>query len=43
MKLRQLLKKKGRLTEVVIDKSKGFPGSGVYFARFGSLTRAHTN
>jgi Recombinase len=40
-RLRRLLRKRGRLTRVIIDKSRGLPGSGVYYARFGSLTRAY--
>lgn len=41
MRLRRLLRKRRRLTRVIIDKGKGLPSSGVYYARFGSLTRAY--
>jgi DNA invertase Pin-like site-specific DNA recombinase len=40
-RLRRLLRKRGRLTEVIIDQSKSGPCSSTYQARFGSLRRAY--
>jgi DNA invertase Pin-like site-specific DNA recombinase len=40
-RLRRLLRKRGRLTEEIIDQSNGIPGSGTYRRRFGSLSQAY--
>ena len=39
--LRQLLEKKGCLSEELIEKTKGFPSADLYFRHFGSLLRAY--
>lgn len=40
-KLRRLLRKRGRISEIIIDQSKGVPTASTYQRRFGSLSRAY--
>ena len=40
-KLRRVLKKKGSLTEILIDNTRGMPASSTYRNRFGSLSEAY--
>ncbi|MDE0059306.1 MAG: recombinase family protein, partial [Defluviicoccus sp.] len=40
--LRELLKKKGFLSGIVIDEADNMPSSGAYASRFGSLVRAYS-
>jgi DNA invertase Pin-like site-specific DNA recombinase len=40
-RLRRLLRKRGRLTEEIIDEGRGLPHSETYRKRFGSLSRAY--
>lgn len=40
-KLRKLLKRKGNLTEMIIDDVRGMPSSSTYRNRFGSLSEAY--
>ena len=40
--LRELLKKKGCLSGIVIDEADNMPSSGAYASRFGSLVRAYS-
>lgn len=39
--LRKLLKKRGRLTKEIINKSRALPHASTYTTRFGSLERAY--
>jgi hypothetical protein len=41
IRLRRLLRNRGRLTEEIIDRSNGVPRSETYRRRFGSLPRAY--
>ncbi len=41
VRLRRLLKKRGCLTEVIIDQSKNVPCASTYQIRFGSLSQAY--
>ena len=40
--LRELLKKEGFLSGIVIDEADNMPSSGAYASRFGSLVRAYS-
>jgi DNA invertase Pin-like site-specific DNA recombinase len=40
-RLRRLLRRRGRLTKMIIEKSAVMPSSGAYEKRFGSLRRAY--
>jgi DNA invertase Pin-like site-specific DNA recombinase len=40
-KLRRVLKKRGNLTEIIIDTTRGMPSSQTYRHRFGSLSEAY--
>jgi DNA invertase Pin-like site-specific DNA recombinase len=40
-KLRRLLRKRGRISELIIEKSRDVPSASTYQARFGSLTHAY--
>jgi hypothetical protein len=40
-RLRRLLRRRGHLTEAIIDQSNGVPGSCTYRRRFGSLSKAY--
>jgi len=40
-RLRRLLARRGRVSEEVINRSKGLPNSDAYRRRFGSLSRAY--
>ncbi len=41
-RLRELLKKEGFLSGIVIDEADNMPSSGAYASRFGSLVRAYS-